>query len=156
MQKMASRWLMQKQLSSSFTQPPSVLTFELVHSFLQWLFHDKKYCGLGNLCNIPGHQCMSFSEGQTQMHATQSQQSVPHMCYQTLTTTGKDQNLPFQMELNASRCPGLTGRKTLMSTYTMLMNTLGRIGKENTRCVFIVPPPLFCCFLKYMNGWSRV
>lgn len=146
---------MQKQLSSSFTQPLSVLTFESFYppppySGYAYSMTKNTVVWVTYVTSQGINACLSVKD--RQMHATQSQQSVLHMCYQTLTTTGKDQNLPFEMELNASRCPGLTGRKTLMSTYTMLLNTLSRIGKENTRCVFIVPPSFAISKNTWMDG----
>lgn len=112
----------------------------------QWLslFHDTKTLWFGNLCNTPGiNTRLSVKDGHRHMHATQSQESGLHMCYQTETTTGKRPTFApfFRWSINVSRCS--TTRREKKKNPNEYLHHVGeytqRTGKENTHCVLIVP-----------------
>lgn len=112
----------------------------------QWLslFHDTKTQWFGNLCNTRGINArLSVKDGHRHMHATQSQKSGLHMCYQTSTTTGKRPTFAlffFRWSINVSRCSTTCReKKSLPNEYLHhVAEYTRRTGKENTLCALIV------------------
>lgn len=103
-----------------------------------------------NLCDVPGFDACAFSVGWARMHATQSQESVQHMCYRTLTTMSSGQRPEFAFS---------GGDKWVQMSVTHSERTLKGKSVSTARswkgkhslCAYYVFS-LFCHFQKEMNG----